>query len=63
MGLIQVSDHIFFNYGYFSTLGTRTESDWGDVFQKHQRTVDNCSILLRVTTGYIHPEKVSWYTI
>ena len=47
----------------FMTLGKRTDSQWGDLPQQHQITVDEQSGGLVLYGENMNPGKVSWYTI
>ena len=54
---------VFIDYGYFPTLGNRTYSQWGELLQQHQITVDYWIGGLTVSGVYLKPDKLSWCNI
>ena len=54
---------MFVDNDNFLTLGNRTDSQWYEVLQQHQITVDGGSEFLGVSVDNFNLDKVSWYNI
>ena len=54
---------MFVDEADFTSFRKRIDSQWDQVLQQHQITLDECSGGLKVSGGNVNPEKGSCYPI